>query len=355
MKANEAGTQEAFMQFLKQSYGQKGDMSEESMENLASELEKVREEGGSVEEISKLLQDKLGDSNAAAERPNFKQIRPTGVMCIKTWDINEQKVFFNMCTSTSIDPPEQVIRDGQEQTRLPLSLGAPLDDVDRKGDPVVVYDAVFNPETLKQADATFTQFLVELTMIRVEEKYPERPALNAKRKWKRLRQTEWKGREIQEQNIREEATVRVVDEDSGLRDFSRPEAAEPVWAVTTTRRKRDAAPVVRLRVELPAVRPEEITVRSSGSIVSVMATHLGEITHKAECACERPLDYTLLSSRFHAVNHTLTLVWGPAEAKQFDEAMALKAKEAAEAAAEKQRIQLSNNAMFDIDCSSDDD
>jgi len=328
------------------------------MANLASELEHVRDEGGSVEDISKLLQEKLGTptTGEAAQNKQMRQIKPKGVMCIKTWDVNEQKVFFNLCTSESIDPPEQVMRDGEQQTRLPLSLGSPCDDVDHKGEPCVVYDAVFNPETLKQADVTFTQFLVELVMIRVEEKYPERPKMNTKRKWKKLRQKEWKGREIQGQNIRGEDTMRVVDDESGLRDFTKPQAAEPVWEMVTTKRKRDNSPVVRLRVELPGVRPEEMTARASASTISIVATHLGEITHAVECPCEQLLEgYVHLSSRFHTGNHTFTMVWGPPEAKRFDKEMAQKAKEAAEAAAEKQRIQLSNDTLFEIACSSDDE
>lgn len=60
---------------------------------------------------------------------------------------------FNICKSESVDPPELVMRDGEEQTRLPMSLGAPIDDVDKKGESVTVYDVVFNPETLKATPA----------------------------------------------------------------------------------------------------------------------------------------------------------------------------------------------------------
>jgi len=44
-------------------------------------------------------------------------------------------------------------------------------------------------------------------MMRVQEKYPERPHINAQKKWKKLKQREWKGREILEQNIRDEPSV----------------------------------------------------------------------------------------------------------------------------------------------------
>merc|ERR1711988_1207582 len=121
-----------------------------------------------------------------------------------------------------------------------------------------------------------------------------------------------------------------------------------------TTRKRDGAAVVRLRVELPGLRPEEVTVSTTTDFVSILAMQIGEIKYKAECACQRPDGYVLLSSKFHLSNYTLTLVWGPPEAKQYDEMMAAKAAEQAKAAEEAMRIQLSNDVMFDIDCSDDD-
>jgi len=188
-------------------------------------------------------------------------------------------VVFNVCKSESVDPPELVMRDGEEQTRLPMSLGSPVDDVDKKGEPVVVYDVVFNPETLQDENNQYIQFIVELTMMRVEEKYPERPKINAKRSWKKLRQREWKGRPAEEQTIRDEPSVRVLDEASGLRELNTPEAAEPVWEVQTTRRKRDGECVVRMRVELPGVRPEEVTLKVSRDFVSLLVMRVGEVRH----------------------------------------------------------------------------
>jgi len=305
-----------------------------------------------MEEVTKLLQQRVGNGN---EEPKaaLRQIKPEGVMCIKSWDVDGNKVIFNVCKSSAVDPPELVMRDGEEQTRLPLSLGAPHDDVDRKGDPCVVYDVVFNPTTLDDMDATFVQFIVELTMMRVEEKFPERPKINSKRSFKRLKQREWKGREIEQQNIREDPQVKIVDEDSGLREFSTPEAAEPTWEVQTTTRKRDGAAVVRLRVELPGLRPEEVKVKVSADFVSVVGMQIGEIIYKAECACQRPDGFDLLSTKFHLSNHTLTMVWGPPEAKEFDEMLARKAAEQAKAAEEAKRIQLCNDVMFDIDSEDD--
>jgi len=347
--------QEAFLDFLKEHYqkdGEENSMSDEAVESLAEELNQMREGGSAgIEEVTKLLQEKTpeGEPKAAA-----RQIRPEGVVCIKTWDVENNKVIFNICKSDSVEPPELVMRDGEEQTRLPMSLGAPSDDVDRKGEPCVIYDVVFNPETLENTDYTYMQFIVELTMMRVEEKYPERPKLNAKRSFKKLRQREWKGREIAEQNIRNEAQMRLVDDESGLREFSTPEAAEPTWQVMMVKRHRDAESVLRLRVELPGLRPEEVHVQLSAEFVRVVGLQLGEVKYKIEAPCQRPESFIMLSKRFHLSNHTLTLVWGPPSCKEFDEMMALKAAEAAKSAEEARRIQLANDVMFDIDCSDDD-
>lgn len=347
--------QEAFLDFLRQHYQQGGDqgggLDEEGVMNLAKEMEDIKAQGGGVEEVTKLLQEKAPNEAKRASR----QIRPEGVMCIKTWDVNDNKVIFNVCKSDSVDPPELVMRDGEEQTRLPMSMGSPVDDVDKKGEPCVVYDVVFNGETLADEDPHFTQFIVELTMMRVQEKYPERPAINAKKKWKKLKQREWKGREIVEQNIRDEPSVRVLDEESGLREFTTPEAAEPLWEVQTAKRKRDGEDVIRLRVELPGVRPEEITVRVSTEFIAVTVMQIGELKYKAECPCQRPEGYIHLSTKFHLTDHTLTLVWGSPAAKEFDDELAIKAAAKATAEAEAQRIQLVNESMFEIDCSSDDE
>merc|ERR1711998_536297 len=99
---------------------------------------------------------------------------------------------------------------------------------------------------------------------------------------------------------------------------------------------------------------EELTVSISEQFVSVIAMHIGEMKYKAECACQRPEGHVLLSKCLHLANYTLTLVWGPPEAKKYDEELAAKAAEQAKAAEEAQRIQLTNDIMFDIECSDDD-
>merc|ERR1739848_646328 len=111
----------------------------------------------------------------------------------------------------------------------------------------------------------------------------------------------------------------MVDGESGLRDFSTPEAAEPVHAVQNAKRRSDGSVVVRLRVELPGVEPKELTVRVSDEFVQVYAIRAGELMYKLEVPCQRPDGYIMLSKKFHSANHTLAIVWGDDKAQAFDE------------------------------------
>jgi hypothetical protein len=84
------------------------------------------------------------------------------------------KVFVNMTHHEIVDPFEQKpipIEDqekyGSSETgvRIPLSLGDVREDSDKKGEPVQVYDFIFNPDTIKNAQKTagFRQAMVELS------------------------------------------------------------------------------------------------------------------------------------------------------------------------------------------------
>jgi len=100
-------------------------------------------------------------------------VKGQSVLCVKTWDVDSKKVFFNLGKSEKIDKPELVMKDGEEQTRLPMSLGAPFEDVDAKGEACLVFDVLFHPVTLEDAtdDFMFLKFIVEMCIMRVEEKH----------------------------------------------------------------------------------------------------------------------------------------------------------------------------------------
>ena len=56
--------------------------------------------------------------------------------------------------------------------RIPLSLGEVKEDRDKKNEPVQVYDFIFNPKTVSNAqkDAEFRQGVVELCFSYIQQK-----------------------------------------------------------------------------------------------------------------------------------------------------------------------------------------
>ena len=92
----------------------------------------------------------------------------------KTLETNE-KVFINFCKSPKVrsfsrepDPNDPSV----ERVRIPLSLGPARNDLDKSGEPCIVYDVVFNTEVMDQAQHAkeFKDFLVGLGMGWVMEK-----------------------------------------------------------------------------------------------------------------------------------------------------------------------------------------
>lgn len=57
--------------------------------------------------------------------------------------------------------------------RIPLSLGNVREENDKKGDPVQVYDFIWNTDTVKNAqrNAEFRQMMVELAFNYVKQKF----------------------------------------------------------------------------------------------------------------------------------------------------------------------------------------
>eukprot|EP00658_Telonema_sp_P-2_P078186 TRINITY_DN7264_c0_g1_i10.p1 TRINITY_DN7264_c0_g1~~TRINITY_DN7264_c0_g1_i10.p1 ORF type:complete len:323 (+),score=79.57 TRINITY_DN7264_c0_g1_i10:223-1191(+) len=297
--------QAAFFEFLNTHYNKDG--GDGALSNLLNDLE---EDGGLNDpagEIPKAAQKIMEEAQAKAAKGEAPvSVKGESVMCIKTWDVDGKKVFFNLGTSVKIDAPELVVRDGEEQTRLPMSLGPSMDDVDGKGEACLVFDVLFNPVTMKDAevDMQFLNFIVQMIMIRLEEKHADLPAINSSRKFRRLKQKNFKGRQLADQYLMPQPLMRGIDEETGLRDFSGPELAEPCFRVGNVTRKSDGAKVVRLRAELPDVQGDEIELR----ILEGRCTLLVPGKYKASIPVEVPTGFVVLGSRFHSENYTLTVV-----------------------------------------------
>ena len=89
--------------------------------------------------------------------------------------------------------------------------------------------------------------------------------------------------------------------------------------------------------------------------VDALCVAATQVLYRLEAPCQRPQGSVLLSHRFHFANHTLTLVWGTKQAQEHDEQLRQRALKQAEQEEEDRRIQLVNDAMFEIDVSSGDD
>jgi hypothetical protein len=65
------------------------------------------------------------------------------------------------------------IPDSVQHLRFPLSVSDPRNELDKKGTPCTVYDAVFNTDVVKQAMVTrrLKVFLVELVLQWIGQKY----------------------------------------------------------------------------------------------------------------------------------------------------------------------------------------
>jgi len=338
--------QEAFFNFLRENY--KGDGAAAGpggIQDLDAEMAggDIDMDGVQIPEAAKKIFEEAMKSKEGQAAPVV--VKGQSVLCIKTWDVDGKKIFFNLGKSKKVDAPELVLKDGEEQTRLPMSLGAPFEDVDAKGEACLVFDVLFHPVTLEDAtDYMFLKFIVEMCIMRAEEKHEDLPRFNSERKWKKLKQKNFKGRLMSDQMLAPQPLMRGVDEESGLRDFSGPALAEPVFAVTTPKRKADGSQVVRLRVELPGVEPSELEVRVKSDSCSVLVPG----KYKSLIPVAREMGYTLLSSRFHEDNHTLTLVWGPQHAKEFDEEQREKRVAEIQKLEEESRIQLTNDLAFNL-------
>lgn len=330
LNANQA----AFMQFLQEHYSQQG---------KPGQLDELDPDDKDFPEAARRILEEAAEKGGPP--PAGQVVQGKSVMCIKSWDEAGKKVFLNLGRSDKVDAPELVMKDGEEQTRLPMSLGPPFEDVDAKGEPCLVFDVLFHPSTLDDAQSpAFLRFLVEMVFVRIEQKHTDLPKINQARRFKKLRQKNFKGRQLAEQMLAPQPLMRSVDEESGLRDFSGPALAEPAFSLDRCKRRCDGASVVRLRVELPGVAGHEIELRLGSDTCRLLVPG----KYESSMAVEPGPGMAVLSVRFHEDNHTLTVVWGPEHAKQYDEEQKARRMAELKELEEAQRIQLTNDLAFEL-------
>uniref|UniRef100_A0A3B5LTI4 PIH1 domain-containing protein 1 n=1 Tax=Xiphophorus couchianus TaxID=32473 RepID=A0A3B5LTI4_9TELE len=141
--------------------------------------------------------------------PLFYHIWLAVSLCVKTFsEPNKQKVFINICQSTSVPPPPELSREELVQLlqsedpsgyRVPMSLGEPHAETDNNSQGCTAYDVVINQDFFQksQKDPLFQQFVILVSVEGLENKY----SLELNRDWKVLKNRKFLG-SVSEQNIR---------------------------------------------------------------------------------------------------------------------------------------------------------
>lgn len=142
-------------------------------------------------------------------------VRPDPGFVVKTRDLRAgTKVFINIVSNENIEAPHTTSMadmDGEEGVRVPLSVGTPVEDFDKKNDPCVTYDLVANPETVMECSKTpaFRETVVNLCIAAVAQKYK----IELDQRYK-LPKMKYKGNVVQLQRIRKKNFTKIQEVDT---------------------------------------------------------------------------------------------------------------------------------------------
>lgn len=210
-------------------------------------------EGKMPEELARAQAQPHTDANGnpIVDEEGGAVIQPKAGFVVKTKDLKSgTKVFVNMThheivegfQEKRITPEEAAKLDASETgVRIPLSLGDVREDSDKNGNPVQVYDFIFNTETVKtaQKEAAFRQAMVELSFNYVKQKFdvdldhrfsiPKMKYKGATIEYQRVKAKKG-GPKIQEVEMTEEERQRLAER--AMEEERRKEALrekEPKW------------------------------------------------------------------------------------------------------------------------------
>eukprot|EP00931_Biecheleriopsis_adriatica_P115689 TRINITY_DN91456_c0_g1_i1.p1 TRINITY_DN91456_c0_g1~~TRINITY_DN91456_c0_g1_i1.p1 ORF type:complete len:449 (-),score=123.43 TRINITY_DN91456_c0_g1_i1:95-1441(-) len=156
--------------------------------------------------------------------------RPEPGFVIKTKDSNAgTKIFINVVASEHVEAPHMksyTELDGEEGCRVPLSIGTPVEDFDKKGEPCVTYDVVANPEVVKNSsdEPAFREQVVQLCIAAISQKYK----LELDQRFK-LPKIKYKGTTVQLQRIRKK-------KESQIQEMRNAESSAPLPGSSASRR-----------------------------------------------------------------------------------------------------------------------
>jgi len=189
--------------------------------NVSSNLD-----GMSDEEVQSFYQNLLLKAQSESGEEGSKDkpwstVKPTPGCCIKTKNLKtNEKVFINVCTSSSVPAPDTIseqelismldkLDDPDEivDYRIPMSLGEPHAEVDNKGNGCTAYDVIINPNFLHTINAskTFFGFFMSVVFEGLLNKYEA----ELDRNWILLKAKKFLGR-IEEQNLRKRTLIQEI-------------------------------------------------------------------------------------------------------------------------------------------------
>ncbi|KAJ1409251.1 pre-RNA processing PIH1/Nop17-domain-containing protein [Ochromonadaceae sp. CCMP2298] len=186
-----------------------------------------------------------GAVNMSKDKPKQPQgitIFPTAGFALKTSRLSDgMKVFLNIAQHETVDEPaiKKKLDDKGEEVEgmnIPMSVGAPRQEVDKKGVVCIVYDIIVNPVVILESTADKTgkyrDFICQLGMQYLEQKYAEE--LDKRYKLPKLK---YMGDEVASQYIQDRKKMPKIEEVSsqsskaGKSEADRQRAAAAKMAV----------------------------------------------------------------------------------------------------------------------------
>jgi len=139
-------------------------------------------------------------------------VRPDPGFVVKTREVSSgMKVFLNIVSNEHVEEPHMknfAELEGEEGCRVPLSVGTPVEDFDKKQEPCVTYDLVANPTVVAECEnlPSFRDSVVQLCLSAVAQKY--KIELDTRYKLPKMK---YKGTSVQLQRIRKSKQSQIQE------------------------------------------------------------------------------------------------------------------------------------------------
>jgi hypothetical protein len=245
------------------------------------------------------------------------QVCPDPGICVKTKNVEDKKMFINVCKIQAIPPARPITEQALQSViasedytadyRIPMSLGAPRVEKDKSGNDCLVCDVAVNSvwydETMVNS-LTFTTFLIHLAMEGLCDKYGDSCNMD-RQNWNILKNKRYMGKQ-QRHVIQQRANASKIQE--VLKDGSA--TAAPIGDMMT--------PTKTTSLIMPMKSTPEITLLkepadSDEPDILIATVELPQIVTKDEISLELGQDRLLLSANDYALDIFLPFMVIPDE------------------------------------------